>query len=64
MRQPETLVRQQASAHSLRLFNGSIHWIGAVVLLCAFISNGESNRAMNSSVAMKGDVTLGLVVVT
>ena len=61
-RQPETAVPQQASSRSLRLFNGSIHWISAVVLLYAFISNGESNRAMNSSVAMEGEVKVGVVV--
>ncbi|WP_114210355.1 hypothetical protein [Acidisarcina polymorpha] len=61
-RQPETAVPQQASSRSLRLFNGSIHWISAVALLYAFISNGESNHAMNSSVAMKGEVKVGVVV--
>jgi cytochrome b561 len=42
--------------------NGGVHWISAVVLIYAFISNGETTHAMIDPVAMKGEVKLGLVV--
>ena len=45
-----------------RWLNGSVHWISAVVLLYAFISNGETTHAMMDSAAMRGEVKLGLVV--
>ena len=50
------------SSRLLRWLNGGVHWISAVVLLYAFISNGETTRAMINPVAMKGEVKLGLVV--
>jgi cytochrome b561 len=42
--------------------NGGVHWISAVVLVYAFISNGETTGAMTKPVAMRGEVKLGLVV--
>lgn len=50
------------SFRSLRWLNGSVHWISAIVLLYAFIRNGETTHAMMDSVAMRGEVKLGLVV--
>jgi cytochrome b561 len=50
------------SFRSLRWLNGGVHWISAVVLVYAFISNGETTRAMFNPVAMRGEVKLGLVV--
>ena len=50
------------SFRSLRWLNGGVHWISAVVLLYAFISNGETTHAMMDSAAMRGEVKLGLVV--
>jgi cytochrome b561 len=50
------------SLRSLRWLNGGVHWISAVVLVYAFISNGETTRAMFNPVAMRGEVKLGLVV--
>src|SRR5271168_160643 len=50
------------SSRLLRWLNGGVHWISAVVLLYAFISNGETTRAMIDPVAMNGEVKLGLVV--
>src|SRR5580704_5652955 len=47
---------------SLRWLNGGVHWISAVVLVYAFISNGETTRAMINPVAMRGEVKLGMVV--
>ena len=46
----------------LRWLNGGVHWITAIVLLYAFISNGETTSAMIHPVAMRGEVELGLVV--
>src|SRR5215469_17730377 len=46
----------------LRLLNGCVHWISAIVLVYAFISNGETTRALINPVAMRGEVKLGLVV--
>ncbi len=46
----------------LRLLNGCVHWISAIVLVYAFISNGETTRALVNPVAMRGEVKLGLVV--
>lgn len=54
--------RPVRSFRSLRGLNGGVHWISAVVLIYAFISNGESTHAMIDPVAMKGEVKLGLVV--
>ena len=59
---PEVADRPMHSFRSLRWLNGGIHWISAVVLLYAFISNGETTRAMMDSVAMRGEVKLGLIV--
>lgn len=50
------------SFRSLRWLNGGVHWISAVVLVYAFISNGETTHAMMNPVAMRGEVKLGLVV--
>ena len=47
---------------SLRLLNGCVHWISSIVLLYAFISNGETTRAQIDPVAMRGEVKLGGVV--
>jgi cytochrome b561 len=46
----------------LRLLNGCVHWISAIVLVYAFISNGETTRALINPVAMRGEVRLGVVV--
>jgi cytochrome b561 len=46
----------------LRWFNGGAHGICAIVLLYAFIFNGEKSRAMINPVAMKGEMNLGLIV--
>lgn len=54
--------RPVRSFHSLRWFNGGIHWISAFVLLYAFISNGDTTGAMTSPLAMRGEVKLGLIV--
>jgi cytochrome b561 len=50
------------SSRSLRWLNGGVHWISAVVLFYAFVSNGETTHAMKNPVAMRGEVQLGLVV--
>ena len=50
------------SFHAVRWLNGSIHWISGVVLFYAFVSNGETTHAMKNSVAMRGEVRLGLLV--
>jgi len=42
--------------------NGGVHWISAVVLVYAFISNGETTGALINPLAMSGEVKLGLVV--
>src|SRR5580693_203983 len=47
---------------SLRWLNGGVHWISAVVLVYAFISNGETTGALINPVAMRREVRLGLVV--
>ena len=60
--QAEVSRRPVFSLRSLRWFNGSVHWISAVVLVYAFISNGETTRALINPVAMRGEVKLGLVV--
>jgi hypothetical protein len=54
--------RPVRSFRSVRWLNGGVHWISAVVLVYAFISNGETTRAMINPVAMRGEVKLGLVV--
>jgi hypothetical protein len=38
--------RPVRSFRSLRWLNGGVHWISAVVLVYAFISNGETTHAM------------------
>src|SRR5215471_12926335 len=50
------------SFRPLRWLNGAVHWISAVVLVYAFISNGETTHALMNPVAMRGEVKLGLVV--
>jgi cytochrome b561 len=50
------------SFRSLRWLNGGVHWISAVVLIYAFISNGETTSAMINPAAMRGEVRFGLVV--
>src|SRR5215469_8738839 len=54
--------RPAHSFRSLHWLNGAVHWISAVVLVYAFISNGETTRALINPVAMRGEVKLGLVV--
>jgi cytochrome b561 len=54
--------RPTRSFRSVRWLNGGVHWICAVVLVYAFISNGETTHAMMDPVAMRGEVKLGLVV--
>ena len=57
------LSRQPApTSRLLRWVNGGVHWISAVVLLYAFIFNGETSGAMINPVAMTGEVKLGLLV--
>ncbi len=57
-----TMVDFDRSSRLLRWLNGGVHWISAVVLVYAFISNGETTSAMINPVAMRGEVRLGLVV--
>jgi hypothetical protein len=45
-----------------RFLNGCVHWISAIVLVYAFISNGETTGALTHPAAMRGEVELGLVV--
>src|SRR5580658_7392472 len=59
---PEVFRRPVRSLRSLRWLNGGVHWISAVVLVYAFISNGETTGAMINPVAIRGEVKLGLVV--
>lgn len=59
---PQVSRRPARSFRSLRWLNGGVHWISAVVLVYAFISNGETTRALINPVAMRGEVKLGLVV--
>lgn len=47
---------------ALRWLNGGVHWISAVVLVYAFLINGETTGALTDPVAMRGEVKLGLVV--
>jgi len=54
--------RPVRSFRSLRWLNGSVHWISAVVLVYAFLINGETTGALINPVAMRGEVKLGLVV--
>jgi hypothetical protein len=54
--------RPLRSFRSLRWLNGGVHWISAVVLVHAFISNGETTDAMINPAAMRGEVKLGLIV--
>src|SRR5580693_10441461 len=54
--------RPVRSFRSLRWLNGSVHWISAVVLVYAFLINGETTGALINPVAMRGEVRLGLVV--
>src|SRR5579863_8767325 len=59
---PQTFRRPTRSFRSLQWLNGGVHWISAVVLVYAFISNGETTRALMNPVAMRGEVKLGLIV--
>jgi len=59
---PHLSRRPARSFRSLQWLNGGVHWISAVVLVYAFISNGETTRALINPVAMRGEVRLGLVV--
>jgi cytochrome b561 len=59
---PQISRRPGRSFRSLQWLNGIVHWISAVVLVYAFISNGETTRALRNPVAMRGEVKLGLVV--
>ena len=54
--------RPVRSFRARRWLNGGVHWISAVVLTYAFISNGETTHALMNPVAMNGEVKLGLVV--
>jgi cytochrome b561 len=54
--------RPARSFRSLRWLNGGVHWISAVVLVYAFLINGETTGAMRNPDAMRGEVKLGLVV--
>ena len=54
--------RPVRSFRSLRWLNGSVHWTSAVVLVYAFLINGETTGALVNPVAMRGEVKLGLVV--
>jgi cytochrome b561 len=56
------LSRPVRSFRLLRWLNGGVHWISAVVLVYAFVSNGETTRALINPIAMRGEVKLGLVV--
>ena len=58
----EVCRRPVRSFRSLRWLNGGVHWISAVVLVYAFISNGETTGALINPVAMSGEVKLGFVV--
>ena len=60
--QSEVPRRPVHSFRRVRWLNGGVHWISAVVLVYAFISNGETTHAMMNPVAMRGEVQLGLVV--
>jgi hypothetical protein len=51
-----------APSRVLRWFNGGAHAITGIVLIYAFIFNGETAHAMISPVAMTGEVNLGLLV--
>ena len=59
---PQISLRPARSFRSLQWLNGGVHWISAVVLVYAFISNGETTGALINPVAMRGEVKLGLVV--
>jgi cytochrome b561 len=59
---PEASRRPTLSFRLVRWLNRCVHWISAVVLVYAFISNGETTHAMMDPVAMRGEVKLGLVV--
>lgn len=50
------------SFRSLQWLNGGVHWVSAIVLVYAFISNGETTGALINPLAMSGEVKLGLVV--
>jgi hypothetical protein len=57
------LSRQPArTSRLLRWVNGGAHAISGIVLIYAFIYNGEKSRAMINPVAMRGEVNLGLFV--
>jgi hypothetical protein len=59
---PQVSHRPARSFRLLQWLNGGVHWISAVVLVYAFISNGETTRALINPVAMRGEVKLGLAV--
>lgn len=59
---PRAPHRPTRSFRLVRWLNGGIHWISAVVLVYAFLSNGETTHAMMNTVAMRGEVKLGLIV--
>ena len=59
---PDSPRRPTRSFRSVRWLNGGVHWISTVVLVYAFIRNGETTHAMMDAVAMRGEVKLGLVV--
>jgi hypothetical protein len=63
-----TAAHSEISGRPVRLFpplrwlNGTVHWISAVVLVYAFLINGETTGALINPVAMRGEVKLGVVV--
>jgi cytochrome b561 len=59
---PAVSRRPVRSFRAIRWLNSGVHWISAVVLVYAFISNGETTRALMNPLAMSGEVKLGLVV--
>ncbi len=60
---PSELPRQPApDSRLLKWVNGGAHAISGIVLIYAFIFNGELSRAMIRPAAMSGEVNLGLVV--
>ena len=59
---PQVFRQPVRSFRSPQWLNGGVHWISAVVLVYAFISNGETTRALINPVAMRGEVKLGIIV--
>ncbi len=62
MTNSELLRQPVPTSRPLRWVNGGVHWISGIVLLYAFIFNGETSRAMINPAAMRREVELGLIV--